>query len=35
MNYSTIISILILFIQIINSLEYDDEENQVSSHSSK
>jgi hypothetical protein len=37
MNYLIIISFLLLFIQIINSFEYDDDsdEKQVASHSSK
>jgi hypothetical protein len=38
MNYLIIISFFLLFIQIINTLEYDDDdddEKQVASHSSK
>jgi len=36
MNYLIIISFFLLFIQIINALEYDDDdEKQVASHSSK
>jgi hypothetical protein len=37
MNYFTNLSLVLLFIQIINPLEYndDDEENQISAHLSK